>query len=76
MPEPALPRRLHDDGLTLALRTGSPERFAVTAADGLFRFDNVPPGQYTLVVWHERFGTKQQRVRVQAHIETRVELAY
>ena len=49
---------------------------AVTAADGLFRFDNVPPGQYTLVVWHERFGTKQQRVRVQAHIETRVELAY
>jgi pimeloyl-ACP methyl ester carboxylesterase len=34
VPEPALPRRLHDDGLTLALRTGSPERFAITAADG------------------------------------------
>jgi hypothetical protein len=49
---------------------------AVTAADGRFRFDGVPPGRYTLVVWHERFGTKQQRVRVDAHIETRVELAY
>lgn len=49
---------------------------AVTAADGQFRFDDVPPGSYTLVVWHERFGTKQQRVRVDAHVETRVELAY
>lgn len=49
---------------------------AVTAADGAFRFDNVPPGSYTLVIWHERFGTKQQRVRVDAHVETRVELAY
>jgi hypothetical protein len=49
---------------------------AVTAADGRFRFDNIPPGSYTLVVWHERFGTKQQRVRVDAHVETRVELAY
>ena len=49
---------------------------AVTAADGLFRFDNVPPGQYTLVVWHERFGTKQQRIRVDAQVETRVALSY
>ncbi len=49
---------------------------AVTAADGQFRFDNIPPGRYTLVVWHERFGTKQQRVRVDAHIETRVDLKF
>ncbi|WP_373064482.1 carboxypeptidase-like regulatory domain-containing protein [Gemmatimonas sp.] len=49
---------------------------AVTAADGTFRFDNVPPGTYTLVAWHERFGTKQQRVRVDAHVETRVDLSY
>jgi hypothetical protein len=49
---------------------------AVTAADGLFRFDNVPPGQYTLVVWHERFGTKQQRIRVDAQVETRVALSF
>ncbi len=49
---------------------------AVTAADGAFRFDNVPPGRYTLVVWHERFGTKQQRVRVDAHVETRIALSF
>ena len=49
---------------------------AVTDVDGAFRFDGVPPGIYTLVVWHERFGAKQQRVRVDAHIETRVDLSY
>ena len=49
---------------------------AVTAADGLFRFDNVPPGRYTLVVWHERFGTTQQRIRVEAQVETRVALSF
>jgi hypothetical protein len=49
---------------------------AVTAADGLFRFDNVPPGRYTLVVWHERFGTTQQRIRVDAQVETRVALSF
>ncbi len=49
---------------------------AVTAADGEFRFDTVPPGSYTLVIWHERFGTRQQRVRVDAHVETRVDMRY
>jgi len=49
---------------------------AVTAADGAFRFDNVPPGRYTLVVWHERFGTKQQQIRVDANIETRIDISY
>jgi hypothetical protein len=49
---------------------------AITAADGLFRFDNVPPGRYTLVIWHERFGVKQQRVRVDAQVETRVDLKF
>lgn len=29
-----LPRRLHDEGLTPALRIGDPERYLVTAADG------------------------------------------
>lgn len=28
--------------------------FATTARDGSFAIDSVPPGRYTLVVWHER----------------------
>ena len=31
--------------------------YAVTGADGAFAFDNLPPGQYKLSVWHERLGT-------------------
>ena len=45
---------------------------AVTGADGAFRFDNVPPGRYTLMVWHERLGTRQAGVRVDAAVQTRM----
>lgn len=40
--------------------------FAVTMADGAFRFDEVPAGNYTLVAWHERSGRVQQQVTVAA----------
>ena len=30
--------------------------YAVTGADGQFVFDNLPPGQYRLQVWHEQLG--------------------
>lgn len=49
---------------------------AVTAADGNFRFDGVPPGRYTLHVWHERLGTRDARVRVDGGVQTRLQLAY
>jgi len=31
--------------------------YAITGADGQFAFDNLPPGQYQVAVWHERLGT-------------------
>jgi hypothetical protein len=49
---------------------------AVTGADGQFRFDNVPPGRYTLHVWHERLGTREQKVRVDGAVQTRVSVEY
>lgn len=49
---------------------------AITDADGEFRFDGVPVGRYTLLVWHERLGVKSQRVRVESGIEARVEMKY
>ncbi len=36
--------------------------FAVTGPDGSFELKNVPPGTYTLEVWHERLGRKTQQV--------------
>jgi plastocyanin len=38
--------------------------YAVTGADGQFSFDNLPPGQYKLQVWHERLGTVPATVTV------------
>jgi len=39
--------------------------FAVTAADGAFSFDGLPPGQYTLAAWHERFGETAQVINLE-----------
>ena len=36
--------------------------FAVSGTDGSFTFRNLPPGEYTLEAWHERFGTRSQKV--------------
>ncbi len=30
--------------------------FAVSASDGTYRISGVPPGQYSVVAWHERLG--------------------
>jgi len=36
--------------------------FAVTGPDGAFTLPDVPPGDYTLAVWHERLGTRETRI--------------
>jgi hypothetical protein len=46
----------------------------VTAADGRFRLDDVPPGVYNLRVWHELLGSNDQQVRVQAGDNTSVKI--
>lgn len=38
--------------------------FSVTDAGGRFAIDGVPPGRYTIEVWHERFGAQTQTAAV------------
>jgi plastocyanin len=38
--------------------------YAITGADGSFSFDNLPPGQYKLLIWHERLGMQQASVTI------------
>ena len=38
--------------------------FAVTGADGSFELKGLPPGDYTIEAWHEKYGTMQQKVTV------------
>jgi plastocyanin len=38
--------------------------FAVTDANGHFELQGLPPGEYSVAAWHEKFGTRVDRVRV------------
>jgi plastocyanin len=40
--------------------------FAVSDASGRFSLPQLPPGTYTIEIWHERFGTQTQQVTVTA----------
>jgi plastocyanin len=40
--------------------------YATPAMDGKFSLDDIPPGEYTLVAWHERIKPVRQKVRVVA----------
>jgi hypothetical protein len=44
----------------------------ITDPTGRFAFDEVPPGAYVLVAWHERLGAVAMPVRVDAQVEARV----
>jgi len=39
----------------------------VTAEDGSFELDDVPPGDYTLKIWHETLGEQEQSVTIAAN---------
>ena len=38
--------------------------FAVTGAQGEYRIDGVPPGAYTVSVWHPTFTARSESVRI------------
>ena len=38
--------------------------FAVSGKNGVFELDSLPPGDYTIEAWHEKFGTSTQKITV------------
>lgn len=40
--------------------------FGVSGANGQFTIANLPPGTYTLVAWHQKYGTQEQQITVGA----------
>ena len=38
--------------------------FAITDEEGRYRIDNIPPGSYTVVAWHESLPAETRRVTV------------
>jgi hypothetical protein len=50
--------------------------FAVTGADGTFTWNNLPPGDYTVGVWHEKLGEQSQQVHLEKAGEAAVDFAF
>jgi plastocyanin len=46
--------------------------FAVTDNSGSFKLSDVPPGSYTVEVWHEKLGKSTQKVTVKSKEEAKV----
>lgn len=65
---------LHADMSATILVVDSPF-FITPAADGRFRLDGVPPGEYTVVGWHERAQPVRRRIRVGAGEAVRTTLS-
>lgn len=45
--------------------------FAVTNDQGLFEIKNLPPGEYVIEAWHQKYGTQTQNVTVAADGDTK-----
>jgi hypothetical protein len=54
---------------------GSSDTHAIPGTDATFELPNVPPGEYTVVGWHERVGERRARVRVEGGRAATVDLS-
>ncbi|HEY0372505.1 MAG TPA: carboxypeptidase regulatory-like domain-containing protein [Thermoanaerobaculia bacterium] len=49
---------------------------SVSQANGGFSIGNLPPGNYTLVAWHEKYGSQEQQVTVAAKEQKQVTFTF
>ena len=38
--------------------------YAVSAENGTYTISGLPPGSYTIVAWHEKYGQQEQQITV------------
>ncbi|MEE8348263.1 MAG: carboxypeptidase regulatory-like domain-containing protein [Acidobacteriota bacterium] len=50
--------------------------FAVTGDDGSFALNDLPPGDYTIEVWHEKYGAQEQQITVAPDSSQEVDFGY
>ena len=50
--------------------------FAVSGADGSFTIKGLPPGDYELEAWHEKFGAKTLKVKVTEKADAKADFSY
>lgn len=50
--------------------------FGVTGKDGSFTLKGLPPGEYTIAAWHEKYGSSEQKVTLAAKDSKMVDFAF
>jgi len=50
--------------------------FAVTGSDGTCELRGLPPGEYLIAAWHEKYGTQEQTLVVKAGEEKKIVFTY
>ncbi len=50
--------------------------FAVTGTDGSFTLQGLPPGEYVIEAWHEKYGTTEQKVTLAAKETKTIEFSF
>jgi plastocyanin len=58
--------------MSAVVRVFDHDWFTVPAEDGTFAIDQVPPGEHTLVAWHERIGERRDRVTIRGGAATTI----
>jgi len=50
--------------------------FAKVDEDGNYTIEDVPPGKYTVVSWHEFFGTQEKEIQVKENQPVTADFTY
>lgn len=50
--------------------------FGISQTNGSFTIGNLPPGNYVLVAWHEKYGQQEQPVQVGAREQKQVQFTF
>ena len=50
--------------------------FAVSDSAGSFSIKGLPPGEYEIEAWHEKYGAKTMKVKVDAKSDAKADFAY
>lgn len=50
--------------------------FAVSGQDGAFTIKGLPPGEYEIEAWHERYGSKTAKIKVAEKADSKVDFTF
>jgi len=50
--------------------------YAISAADGTFTIKGLPPGEYEIEAWHEKYGAKTMKVKVAERADAKADFSF